>query len=125
MSLAIWKVIDRPCRTILAPILTSPKVTGPLFEGRADTARCFYARAREGLEVAMPSVEDLIADRLGQHAVASPTDGSRLDQARVMLRMADRVDRASLLDWIRQESGEASLLDGYYPADHSNAETPS
>ncbi|MGI4939962.1 MAG: hypothetical protein ACRYHQ_05270, partial [Janthinobacterium lividum] len=55
--------------------------------------------------------EDLIADRLAQHSVASPTDDSRLRQARMLFGLAERLDRVYLLARIRDEGGDPALLE--------------
>lgn len=85
-------------------------VSGPLFDGRADWNRLFRLDVREG-SLVLPCVEDLIADRLGQHAVASRGDASRLLQARALLRMAQHVDRHYMERRIREEGGDPSLLE--------------
>jgi hypothetical protein len=58
-------------------------VTGPPFEGRMDKRRVVLIRMGEEDDgVPVPPIEDLIADRLGQHAA----DGSQsmLEQARLL-----------------------------------------
>ena len=55
-------------------------------------------------------LEDRIADRLGQHAVASPADTSRLDQARALFGLANTLDKAYLLRRIRDDGGDPALL---------------
>ncbi len=88
------------------------QVSGPLFDGRSDPARHLTLGLPGGGEVRLPAVEDLIADRLGQQAVASPTDRSRLDQARVMLALAEGVDPVYLRRRVLEESGDPELLGG-------------
>ena len=47
---------------------------------------------------------------LGQHAVASPADTSGLDQARALSGLANTLDRAYLLQRIRDDSGDPALF---------------
>lgn len=84
-------------------------VAGPLFDGRADPERLIRLTARDG-SIVVPSIEDLIADRLGQFAVASASDESRLNQARALLRMAKGIDRHYLTRRIVEEGGDPTLL---------------
>lgn len=86
------------------------QVTGPLFDGRSDRGRLVRFAVTADSAVVLPAVEDLIADRLGQHAVASKTDDSRLRQARELFNLADDLDRAYLLRRIRDEGGDPALL---------------
>jgi hypothetical protein len=65
---------------------------------------------RDGLSITVAAVEDLIADRLAQHAIASPTDQSRLLQAIAMFRMAPEVDWPYLERRAREEGGDPALL---------------
>lgn len=85
-------------------------VTGPLFDGRSDPKRLIRVVVRDDAAVVLPSVEDLIADRLAQHAVASASDDSRLLQARRLFMLAKRVDKDYLAQRIAEEGGDASLL---------------
>ncbi|MBY0335316.1 MAG: hypothetical protein K2X11_01800 [Acetobacteraceae bacterium] len=67
-------------------------------------------KTEAGSAIALPPVEDLIADRLGQHAVASPTDDSMLEQAKLLVSIAESLDLAYLETRVRQEGGDFSLL---------------
>lgn len=93
-----------------APQYAVELVTPPLFDGRADPERLLRLTVR-GASIVLPSIEDLIADRLAQHAVASGADLSRLEQARALLRMAKHVDRHYLERRIVEEGGNPALLD--------------
>lgn len=53
----------------------------------------------------------MIADRLAQHAVASPTDDSRLRQARSLFALLGDLDKDYSFERIRYEGGDTSLLD--------------
>ncbi len=48
------------------------QVSGPLFDGRAEARRLVRMEVSLTGRVTLPAIEDLIADRLGQHAIASP-----------------------------------------------------
>lgn len=86
-------------------------MSGPLFGGAADPARIMLlAVGADGAEIAMPSCEDMIADRLGQAAVASPTDASRLLQARALFRLAPQIDMDYLRRRVVQEGGDPAAL---------------
>lgn len=86
-------------------------VSGPPFNGRMDRSRLLRPVFRNNHSIALPSCEDLIADRLGQHAVASPSDDSRLRQARLLLTMAQSIDMHYLECRVAEEGGDFSLLD--------------
>ena len=86
------------------------QVTPPLFDGRSDLSRLVRLSVTPPGEVTLPSVEDLIADRLAQHAVASPTDTSRLDQARALFALADDPDKDYLVKRISEEGGDPTLI---------------
>jgi hypothetical protein len=87
------------------------QVSGPLFDGRSDKERLIQLEVLEGNSIVLPAIEDLIADRLAQHSVASRGDDSRLRQARTLLRMAKEIDRQYLFRRIDEEGGDASLLE--------------
>lgn len=85
-------------------------VSGPLFDGLSDTTRLFHLVVKPPAEITLPSIEDMIADRLGQYAVAPPSDNSRLLQARALFELAEDLDLAYLLERIGNEGGDAALL---------------
>lgn len=86
-------------------------VSGRLFDGLADLARiAVVIVGRDGPAIALPSVEDMIADRLGQAMVSSPGDPSRLMQARHLYRLAASLDMAYLERRVREEGGEFDIL---------------
>lgn len=85
-------------------------VSGALFDGRCERTRLHLLTTESGAAFALPPVEDLIADRLGQYAVASPTDDSMLLQARLLLSLAEAIDAAYLRKRVRDEGGDISLL---------------
>lgn len=86
------------------------QVTPPLFDGRSDPSRLVHLSLDLPGEVTLPSVEDMIADRLAQHAGASPTDTSRLNQARALYALADGPDRDYLVRRICEEDGDPALI---------------
>ena len=86
------------------------QVSGALFDGQADRTRLFRMVVTAPGEIALPAIEDMIADRLGQHAVASPTDSSRLQQAQALFLMAETLDKDYLLKRITAEGGNPALL---------------
>lgn len=86
------------------------QVSGRLFDGRADQNRLVILPTNGNGALTLPSVEDLIADRLGQHTVASPSDDSRLQQAIWLFRLAEQLDRNYLVKRILEEGGDPNLL---------------
>ena len=64
---------------------------------------------RDGAEIILPAIEDIIADRLGQHAVSSGDD-AMLHQAKVLYALAEDLDRDYLEIRIREEGGDSALL---------------
>jgi hypothetical protein len=87
------------------------QVSGRLFDDASDPDRILLlAITPEGADIALPSYEDMIADRLAQAAVAPPTDASRLLQARALFRLAPSLDLAYLKRRVGEEGGDFSLL---------------
>jgi hypothetical protein len=84
-------------------------VSDALFDGLSDPGKLLRMTLRDGALV-LPSFEDLIADRLGQHAIASPSVDSRLRQARLIFAMAQSLDLAYLVTRIEQDGGDPNLL---------------
>ncbi|MCB8878111.1 hypothetical protein [Acidisoma silvae] len=97
------------------------QVSGPLFDGRSDPDRLVLIRAHAAGEIALPAVEDLIADRLAQHEVrGSHTDHSRLEQAKAMFRLAPKLDISYLKRRIEQEQGDFDLLGPIMDSHHDD-----
>ena len=65
-----------------------------MFDGRADRMRVAQFQIDAKSAVVLPAIEDLIADRLGQYAGSKPPNVSRLNQARFLFEMADKIDSA-------------------------------
>jgi hypothetical protein len=105
-----FKREDRPGRLLIGwyhPELTMgvQVVSGDLFDGNSDRRRIRLVDIIDGKAVAIASIEDLIADRLGQHASTEAGMPDRLDQAVKLFRLADQLDEAYLDRRIRQETG--------------------
>lgn len=77
-------------------------VSDRLLDGNADRSRVRLLDAGEGKSFAVISVEDLIADRMGQYA--SGTAADLLEQARALYKLSERIDRAYLDRRIREET---------------------
>jgi hypothetical protein len=92
------------------PLFGFQLVSGQLFDGKADYDKLLRFEITPRSEVVLPSVEDMIADRLGQYAAAAPSDTSRLEQAKTLLALAPKVERSYLFKRIREEGGDPSLL---------------
>jgi hypothetical protein len=83
-------------------------VSGALFDGAADDSRIVLVPMGDG-EIAFPSVEDLIADRMGQFNSPTRHDEQMLGQAVVLYRIAReglvaRLDEVYLDRRIRDET---------------------
>jgi hypothetical protein len=91
------------------PQFAVEQVSGRYFDGRGDRARCVAMTLRDGAEIILPAIEDMIADRLGQHAVSSGDD-AMLHQAKVLYALAEGLDRDYLEVRIREEGGDPALL---------------
>ncbi len=92
------------------PGYTVEQVSGPLFDGRSDGKRLIRLNVRDGSSIVIPPIEDLIADRLAQHSVASKADDSRLLQAQALFKMAEGIDRHYLKKRIVEEGGDPALV---------------
>jgi len=101
-----------PWLNIIAnPAFGFQQVSGRLMDGRADLKRLRRVRMTVQNAIVLPPVEDLIADRLAQHAIASPTDTSRLLQARALFRLMDDLDFEYLKRRVAEEGGDMALLE--------------
>lgn len=85
-------------------------VSGALFDGLSDENRITAVSMSDGEEVLFPSVEDLIADRLGQYAASGNRDPGILAQARLMMALAGEVDRDYLRRRIVEETGDPAQV---------------
>lgn len=85
-------------------------VSSVLLDGLADRDRLLRIDLGEDGSVAILSVEDMIADRMGQFASGSAPE--MIDQARVMLALNREIDRDYLDRRIAEETmGEFSIKD--------------
>ncbi|WP_375244886.1 hypothetical protein [Sphingomonas parapaucimobilis] len=72
------------------------QVSKPLFDGRSELGRLIRLKVSDESAIVLPPAEDLIADRLAQHAIASKTDDSRLLQAIALFKMASNLGRIDI-----------------------------
>jgi hypothetical protein len=86
-------------------------ISGQLFDGRADRERLIRLTFTGDHAIVIPSFEDMIADRLGQHAAAAKSDRSRLEQAQTLFRLARDLDLDYLRLRVHEEGGDFRLLD--------------
>lgn len=85
-------------------------VSGALLDGKADRERVRLIDFGEDGEIAVISVEDMIADRMGQYA--SATAPEMLEQARILFRLHSDADFSYLERRIREETqGEHGIAD--------------
>lgn len=85
-------------------------ISGQLFDGRADRKRFIRLTFTGDCTIVIPSFEDMIADRLGQHAVAAQSDQSRLKQAHALFKLARGLDHDYLRHRVEEEGGDIHLL---------------
>jgi hypothetical protein len=85
-------------------------VSGPLFDGAVPEDR-IVAISYETGTLNVISVEDAIADRMGQYAAHEASGGEMLDQAVTMLRIAEEIDKSYLDRRIREETLNSYGLD--------------
>lgn len=90
------------------------QVSGDLFDGLAERHRLVHILVTPQSDITLPAIEDLIADRLGQYAIASPTDNSRLKQAQSLFLLGHDIDLAYLRRRVTEEGGDPTLLDHLY-----------
>ena len=79
-------------------------VSGALFDGRADRDRLAVIRLEHGREVLIASIEDMIADRMGQYASSPRGAFDMLKQAMILLQLAENVDEPYLEERILAET---------------------
>lgn len=91
------------------PYYAVEQVSGGYFDGKAERTRCLKITVRDGGAIVLPAIEDMIADRLGQHE-ASTGDDAMLEQAKALFMMAEGLDATYLLRRIRDEGGNPALL---------------
>lgn len=91
------------------PSYVVEQVSGGYFDGQGDLARCVRIAVRDGSEVVLPAVEDMIADRLGQHEI-SRGDNSMLEQAKGLFTISKGLDLTYLKTRVAQEGGNVGLL---------------
>ena len=86
-------------------------VSGYLFDGLSETNRLRLIKIGPDADLIIPSIEDLIADRLGQYcSVSRNSDQSSLEQAKLLVSLAETIDWAYLGLRVSQEQGDISLL---------------
>jgi hypothetical protein len=85
-------------------------VSGRLFDGFSDEDKLLLVPMASGSEVLFASVEDLIADRLGQYEASDRKAGDMLYQAELLFSLAGEYDRAYLLRRIGQDGGDPSMI---------------
>lgn len=115
MAAAGFAIDDKPLHGMRGwyhpdhPQFAVEQVSGGYFDGRGDRTRCLRLLVCDGSAIVVPAVEDMIADRLGQHEVSSG-DMSMLEQARALYALADGLDPAYLYRRIVEESGNPAHL---------------
>jgi hypothetical protein len=62
-------------------------------------------------KVIFPPLEDMIADRLGQHASDPRGRDDMLEQARLLASLAENLDVAYLIRRVAEEGGDPGILE--------------
>ena len=75
-----------------------------LMEGHADQDRVLIVDLEEGTNVSFLSIEDLIADRMGQYNAPPSMRHDMLMQAAELLKLAENVDKSYLDQRINDET---------------------
>ena len=91
------------------PALSAEQVSGRYFDGRADKFRCLRLVLRDDAVLVLPAIEDLIADRLGQHEI-SQGNSLMLEQAKALYTIACGLDLDYLNQRIIEETGNPALI---------------
>ncbi|HEY9567482.1 MAG TPA: hypothetical protein VIR38_05285 [Thalassobaculum sp.] len=78
-----------------------------LFDGQ--TSRTTILPDKDSPEVAFASIEDMIADRMGQFNATTPGDARLLEQAKMLFLLAGEMDHAYLDIRIRAEAPDYDL----------------
>jgi hypothetical protein len=88
-------------------------VTGPLFDGRTDMnrLRLVIVDEEENARVILPPPEDLIADRLGQYTSDPKGRDDMLEQARLLVLLAEDLDLNYLRRRVVEEGADAELVE--------------
>jgi hypothetical protein len=97
-------------------------VSGDLFEGRTDRSRLqvFVVDEEEGSTVIFPPLEDMIADRLGQHASDPKGREDMLEQARMLTLLAETLDVDYLRKRVYEEHADPALIDRLMAEAHAD-----
>lgn len=82
-------------------------VASSLFDGRG--SKLLLLPLEDDPELSFVSIEDLIADRIGQYNSAPQGVEESLEQAFLLLKLAENIDRAYLDKRIREESIDFTL----------------
>ena len=85
-------------------------VSGALFDGLSDPHKLRVVTFSTDSKVTVASVEDLIADRLGQYAASNNLDRELLEQARLLKSLARQLDTDYLCKRILDDGGDPSLI---------------
>lgn len=87
-------------------------VSGPLFDNHVDRQRLrLFSVEETGVAVlAMPPMEDMIADRLAQYEANPSGHVDMLEQARIMLDLAEQLDSEYLNRRVRDECVDVDFV---------------
>lgn len=93
------------------PDLGVGSVSGALFEGRSGPDKLLMVGVPDSAAVVSASIEDLIADRLGEYAASKNRDSAILRQARPLFSLARDPDRVYLRRRIIEDTGDPRLIE--------------
>ncbi len=103
-------------------LLAVEVVSGTFFDSRADRDRLSAIKLDGGGEVFIASVEDMIADRLGQYASSPRGVPEMLRQAVILLQLAEDIDEDYLDRRIKDETDDQYNLE--FLREKADAYTP-
>jgi hypothetical protein len=88
-------------------------VTGPLFDGRTDMnrLRLVVVDEEQNARIILPPPEDVIADRLAQYASDPKGRDDMLEQARLLVLLAEDLDLNYLRRRAVEEGADAQLVE--------------
>ena len=84
-------------------------VSGPLFDGLSDPQKLVVVTLATDSKVIVASIEDLIADRLGQYG-ANSAHAELLAQARLLYTLGSNLDLTYLRKRIIEDTGNPALV---------------
>jgi Resolvase, N terminal domain len=108
----VRQLVKTGCKKVFREVASGAKTDRAQLRRVTDQLgqRLLWVEVAPRSAVVLPSIEDMVADRLGQHATPPASDDSRLLQARALFGLAENLDIEYLSRCIREEGGDPTLL---------------